>query len=728
MARTVVGLDVGNHTVRAVALRREGGRHTVVATAAVARRDEALQPRPMAVVLGELDSLLPLGRSQPVVAASDIPALVRYISTVPLPPDRLQRLLRLELQQHMDGAELAADTYALPVPGDEIIHCCVLAQPLQVHAALADMKSAGITPRQVHFGTLALFNATLPAPPVEGDALALVVDIGATSTGVVLCGERRLLACRQLAFGGDAFTEALATAQGLPPASAEALKLGHQAAQVVPSAAAPGRLLEEVHGDDDMIVLDESESLFSDSPAAAAPRAVAPAAASPAAFTGALLFEDEDPAPAPAIPVGAGRFDEHVIAIAEDVPEPAAPAVPAAEEAPVLAAPAPVPASLPPVLAPGRATIADGYRALGPEMTRAAESLYTQLASSLAWFKTQLHLSSLSVTRVYLTGGGASLEGLEGYLARRFNLPVQRLDPFATLPGALPRHGHEFATALGLALCAADAPGAVGIDLVPESVVRKRLWSTRLAWPYVAAAALVLAGVFYSWALISEQRANRENNEAFAAYQKDYDQLKARLDALDQEKEDLSQDLRAIAGRLYAGRDLLNTVRALKELTRQSPDLWVTRVETLDVGTDAEVRDPAAPTTGPQRLHGAAPAAAGHKDTAIDRGAVDVHGLVKFDKNKTDVELTEFFAKYKDALGSWRPEPDGPQLFRDSRVIEIGVQHEEATVGGKPSRRAKPKTAIVDGRVPFTIRLFFQATELDQISTAQPQPGGARAP
>ena len=722
MARTVIGLDVGNHTVRAVALRREGGRHTVVATAEVARRDEALQPRPMAVVLGELDSLLPLGRTQPVVAASDIPALVRYISTVPLPPDRLQRLLRLELQQHMDGSELAADTYALPVPGDEIIHCCVLAQPLQVHAALADMKSAGITPRQVHFGTLALFNATLPAPPVEGDALALVVDIGATSTGVVLCGERRLLACRQLAFGGDAFTEALATAQGLPPASAEALKLGHQAASTV---AAPGLL--EAHAEDEVIVLDESESLFADAsaPAPVAPRAAAPVAAAPAAFTGALLFEDEDHQAALPIPVGAGRFDEHVIAVAEDLPEPAAPApaVQAVAAQPLAAAP------LPAVLAPGRQTIADGYRVLGPEMTRAAESLYTQLASSLAWFKTQLHLSSLSVTRVYLTGGGASLEGLEGYLGRRFNLPVQRLDPFATLPGDLPEHGHEFATALGLALCAADAPGAVGIDLMPESIVRKRLWSSRLAWPYVAAASLLLAGVLYAWALIGEQRANRENSEAFAAYQQDYDQLKAHLDALDQEKEDLSQDLRAIAGRLYAGRDLLNTVRALKELTKQSPDLWVTRVETLDVGTDAEVRDPAAPTTGPQRLHGAGAAAApAHKDTAIDRGAVDVHGLVKFDKNRTDVELAEFFAKYKEALGSWRPEPDGPQLFRDSRVIEIGVQHEEAVVGGKPTRRARPKTAIVDGRVPFTIRLFFQATQLDQISTAQAQPGGARAP
>ena len=259
--------------------------------------------------------------------------------------------------------------------------------------------------------------------------------------------------------------------------------------------------------------------------------------------------------------------------------------------------------------------------------------------------------------------------------------------------------------------------------------MRKRLWSTRLAWPYVAAASLLLAGVLYSWALISEQRANRENNDAFAAYQQDYDQLKARLDALDQEKEDLSQDLRAIAGRLYAGRDLLNTVRALKELTKQSPDLWVTRVETLDVGTDAEVRDPGAATTGPQRLHGAGAAAApARKDTAIDRGAVDVHGLVKFDKNHTDVELAEFFAKYKEALGSWRPEPDGPQLFRDSRVIEIGVQHEEAVVGGKPTRRTRPKTAIVDGRVPFTIRLFFQATQLDQISTAQPLPGGAHAP
>ncbi|MBA3939104.1 MAG: hypothetical protein H0X38_16785, partial [Planctomycetes bacterium] len=452
---------------------------------------------------------------------------------------------------------------------------------------------------------------------------------------------------------------------------------------------------------------------------------------------GALLFEDEDQQASLPIPVGAGRFDEHVIALAEDLPEPSAPEPPVLTAPPLDAATLQAPASalplaagaMPTVLAPGRATIADGYRALGPEMTRAAESLYTQLASSVAWFKTQLHLSSLSVTRVYLTGGGASLEGLEGYLGRRFNLPVQRLDPFATLPGDLPEHGHEFATALGLALCAADAPGAIGIDLMPESIVRQRLWSTRLIWPYVAAASLLLAGVLYAWALISEQRANRENSEAFAAYQQDYDQLKARLDALDLEKEDLSQDLRAIAGRLYAGRDLLNTVRALKELTKQSPDLWVTRVETLDVGTDAEVRDPAAPTTGPQRLRGAgAAAASARKDTAIDRGAVDVHGLVKFDKNHTDVELAEFFATYKDALGSWRPEPDGPQLFRDSRVIEIGVQHEEAVVGAKPTRRTRPKTAIVDGRVPFTIRLFFQATQLDQISTAQPLPGGAHAP
>ena len=83
--RTLIGLDIGHHTVRAVALRQTGNRYQLLAHAAIERRDAEGMVRPMAVALGEIDSLMNFS-GPACVSISDLAALVRYVATIPLPP------------------------------------------------------------------------------------------------------------------------------------------------------------------------------------------------------------------------------------------------------------------------------------------------------------------------------------------------------------------------------------------------------------------------------------------------------------------------------------------------------------------------------------------------------------------------------------------------------------------------------------------------------------------
>lgn len=703
MTSTAIGLDIGHHSVRAVALRRAGRALTITGHAAVRRRDDEGQPRPLALVLAELDALLSL--KGPLHAAlGEVSTLVRYVSTIPLQPDRLQRLLRLELEQQMEGSELAADTFPVPLAGEELIHCCVMSQPTQIHAALGEMKALGITPRTLSFAPVAVYNATVPVPPVTDEhlELALLVDIGATTTGLSLFGERRLLACRQLSLGGDAFTQALIEAGGFESARAEAMKCSGAIARGITaqpplastaaSAASPADdrplVFEEASGPA-VTVADPLADLFADdalNPPVASASAMSaldvPSPADLAASSGLRVFGDES---GPAVP------------------------------------------------GPGTATVSMDTLTLGPELMRVAENLYAQLASSLAWFKTQIHARNLAITKVYLVGGGAGLSGLDVYLQRRFNVPVERMDPCASFAGEQPARPWEYTAALGLAVGAlSPVPGAIQLDLTPDGIQLQRLWRSELVWPWVAAASLLLAAVLAGWTMLNEQAADQASLDAYRFHSKTAEELRAQLDELEREKTGFEEDLRAIAGRIFAGRDLLYAVRALKEAPAvagesKARELWLTRMETVGVGQDAEVRESSPAPTGTGRRMGATGAESARKsgrhDTAIDRGAIDITGLVKFDSAPTDTDLNAYFEAYKEWIAKWQPGKDAPLLFADVRVLEHVINHSKKDA--VKTGRSQPRTTTTPeeaGRFPFKLRYAFQPTTLSQITDERSTP------
>ena len=717
MARTFVGLDVGHHTVRAVALRREGRSYAIVAHAEVPRLDEEGTPRPLRAVVKDIQTKVPLGNS-PVVSISDLDTLVRYVGTIPLPPDRLQRLLRLELLQAIEASELAADSFPVPLASDELIHCCILTHPTRAHEAILDLKAVGIGDPILHAASAAVYNITVPLPPVQDEEMALLVDIGSARTNVVLFGDRRLLACRQLTIGGDTFTEALSGGDSKAIRVAEQQKIAGEgsASPLAANGAGIGRTAIRA-------------ATTTESPTGT-PKTTATTSAAHNEFeldldadpTGGLQLDDGDDQPisaslnAPSITAPSLDLDTSVVPPLD---------LDQAPSARTTSFPFETLESVT-VTVPGVATQQIASRVLGPELTKVAESLYGQLASSLAWFRTQIHARQLNVTKVILTGGGASLDGLEAYLERRFSMPVKRFDPCDALTGKAPDRPHVFATAIGLAIAAANTiPGTVCLDLTPDSLQIKRLWRSRLIWPYVAAASVLFAAVLASWTMLNNQEVAQANIESYAEFQTDHDKLKKQLDDLQREREGLSEDLRAIAGRIFAGRDLLFTIRALKEQTDNSKELWITTLETVEVGKDSGVSNPAEATRGMISLRPTiTQTTGGRRDTVIDRGAIDVSALVKFDDKKTDIELNNFFETYKAALDAWKPDANGTKLFRDSRVLQHIIHHGEvkSQVKNTASPRA-PKTPtdtlIESGRFPFKIRFFFQPTELSAITSNQ---------
>ncbi len=653
MAATVIGLDIGRHCVRAVAVRHQRGRIEIVATAAVSRilpADEAggaeAPPKPLEAALVELDNKLPL-RGTIAVASSEVNCLVRYIATAPMPPDRLNRLLRLDLQQQAEGSELAADHMSLPA-ADEFVHCCAIAQPAQVYSLLVDLRAAKVDPARIGFTAAEIANPVLftepGARPVSGDQLALMVDIGAGGTSVALVGEDRFLACRLIPVGGETFTENVVATARMTRPKAEAAKLSGKTSVI--------RMAEPAVAEDDPF----------------------------------------------------GQFLDEAV------------------QAP-----------------PGAETIAVGNSTLGPELAKAAEGLYAQIGSSLTWFKTQAKVKDARPAKVLLCGGGAGLSGLDGYLARRCECPVEVWDPFAgyTFAGKAvkPERPHEFAAALGLALGGVDSQllQPVRYDLRPDGILRKEAIREVVVWPWLAAglaaAAIVIAGL----ALYERQSTYEQEKLNHQEAVKEYERNVAKLKELDKEKEALSEDLRAIASRIYAGRDFLNVVRMLKEAA-EAPDshyVWVTRIATEAVGTDSAVRTvegsalaPATTPTPPTPPARAANSRQRWTDSAIDRGAVMVAGQVKFDVVMNRDEIEKYLTSYYDALRKWTPNTqvrkDPPNGFlRASKIDWINIS--DADLGRRVEATARnPLVLPKKGFTEFRFHLYFEPTSLDQaIRTAR---------
>ena len=226
MAKTGLGVTVGSHSLRAVAVVKKGAQWAV--TRAFSQRlEESLRDEagPLLASKGFRGQAATLG-----LAGRDV--IIRYNQVPPVPDWRLRNLMKFEVMEvsGQSGGEVSADYRKLNLPdpdgtrGEDTVLVCLARnaylKPLMASLEGAGLKVTGGCPRSV-----ALFSAFAVNATYREDETCLLVHVGAAGLDMALQRGGELLFARNATPGGLAFTQAVATAFSTPEAKAETLKL-----------------------------------------------------------------------------------------------------------------------------------------------------------------------------------------------------------------------------------------------------------------------------------------------------------------------------------------------------------------------------------------------------------------------------------------------------------------------------------------------------------------------
>lgn len=235
-----------------------------------------------------------------------------------------------------------------------------------------------------------------------------------------------------------------------------------------------------------------------------------------------------------------------------------------------------------------RAEVSTGSPEVGDEkeqemceaLLSVAHRLVGAVQSSIMFCKAQTKLTDMEISKVYLSGGGARIKGMDSFLEQILRIPVEYLDPFSLIK--VSGEGAEeirslptpFAVPLGLAL--------VGFDEYPLEVtpprVRKRMefWQRKI-YSY-ASVAMFLGAIGVSIALsVHNHRADRLSLENAKSAVQEAKKEEEETQKLIQDYEKTVRRIELLQERAEAGSWFLTVLAKLKALIPE--DITLNSVE-----------------------------------------------------------------------------------------------------------------------------------------------------
>jgi general secretion pathway protein L len=235
---SVLGLDLGTRSVKAVRVDGAGRTWTVGAFHEFARPAELEPEASLAAALAELASSGATSGVDQVVVALPGEQLATHALTLPFTDvKKLEAALPFEVEAHLPF-ELSEAVFDYQpsgqrelAPGSREKRTDLLvgvARREAVAELLAKLEAAGVEPRVLTHPGLSLQSLLAVSPALfqaAGDAPAAVVDVGAAQTTVAVgMAGGTVEFARSFTFGGRDLTRALAQGLGLSPDEAEQLK------------------------------------------------------------------------------------------------------------------------------------------------------------------------------------------------------------------------------------------------------------------------------------------------------------------------------------------------------------------------------------------------------------------------------------------------------------------------------------------------------------------------
>ncbi|MHC5011420.1 MAG: pilus assembly protein PilM, partial [Planctomycetota bacterium] len=226
MATTGLGVTIGNHSLRALKVKRKGEGFVVQRVFADRLNDDT---RPVA------------GRALAARGFRGIPAIlgltgrdviIRYSQVPPVPEWRLRTLMKFEVDEvsSQSGGDVSADYRKLNLPDPEGTRSddailVALARNAYLDRLIRSLGAGGVKPAGACPNSIALFNAFAINATYTEDETSLLVNIGAEDLDIAIQQGGELLFARNATPGGSAFTDAIQNAFSTSAGKAEQMKL-----------------------------------------------------------------------------------------------------------------------------------------------------------------------------------------------------------------------------------------------------------------------------------------------------------------------------------------------------------------------------------------------------------------------------------------------------------------------------------------------------------------------
>ncbi len=234
-SKSIVGLDIGSQTLKAVEITMEGAEPVVTAFARV----ELDGNTDRAKALSELVSQTRFHTKQAASAVSGSSVIVRYISMVPMSDSELRQAIQFESDKYLpfDLDEMVLDCQRLErAPADsqggdkQMSVVLVACQKGMVTKVVDEIQGIGFQPAALDVDVFALGNAyelthgIALDPTSSGDGASGLIDVGAARTQINVIRAGETCFSREVGLGGNDMTKAIARRLGIDLAEAEALK------------------------------------------------------------------------------------------------------------------------------------------------------------------------------------------------------------------------------------------------------------------------------------------------------------------------------------------------------------------------------------------------------------------------------------------------------------------------------------------------------------------------
>lgn len=230
----IFGLDIGSSAVKALQLRESGGAYRLTALGSASLPPDAIadgtikDPPTVVEAIKAAVSKAGIKETENAIAICGRELIIKKVQIPEVPVKEIHDVVQLEAEHHIPFAidEVSLDYHTVGQHAGQLDLILVAVKKSKVLEYAAVVEEAGLTPIIVDVDSFALGNQfELNFPEEQGEAVALI-DIGASimKTNVVRGGST--IFARDIPFGGNNYTQAIAQQLKIPFEQAEAAKLG----------------------------------------------------------------------------------------------------------------------------------------------------------------------------------------------------------------------------------------------------------------------------------------------------------------------------------------------------------------------------------------------------------------------------------------------------------------------------------------------------------------------